>query len=49
VALQQPGKKIESRAGSQWISALIERAAVAGYAICKLRGRRWHDGMESPF
>jgi hypothetical protein len=48
VALQQSGKKIESGAGGQRMSAMIERAAVAGSAICRLRGRRWHDGLESP-
>jgi hypothetical protein len=48
VVLQQPGKKIESLTSGLRMSTMIERAAVAESAICTLRRRRWHDGMESP-
>lgn len=46
VALQQSGKKIESRAGGQRMSTMIERAAVGGSAIRAPCRRRWHDDRE---
>jgi hypothetical protein len=41
------GKKIESRAGDQRMSTVIERAAVRGSAICKPGRKRWHDDLEN--
>ena len=47
VALQQSGKKIESRAGGQGMSTMVELAAVVGSAIRKPCRRHWHDDLEA--